>query len=392
MHVCFLCNEYPPGQHGGIGSFTQTLGRRLAQQGCQVTVLGFYPVAAFRQEDDQGVEIRRLAHTRLRGAPFWIHGLRLRRELCRLAAAGPLDIVDGPENAFAAVPPTAPGCKIIRMHGGHHFFSTTLNRQPALWRGWLERRSFARADRLAAVSRFVAETTRSLLHLGTVPIEILPNPVDTERFRPMPQAPVTPGLIGFVGTLCEKKGIRQLVLAMPEIIAAVPQARLIVCGRDSVVLGTGKSFRETLQAAIPSQACRRITFSGHIENARLPFELAAAQVLVYPSHMEAMPVAWLEGMAMAKPVVAGNAGPGPELIQDGLNGLLCNPHDPRSIAASVIRLLQDRLLAERLGAAARQRVLQDFSVDRLVQKNQDFYHRCLSRQRNYPLEKTTPEA
>jgi glycosyltransferase involved in cell wall biosynthesis len=289
-----------------------------------------------------------------------------------------LDVVDGPENAFAAVPPTAPGCKIIRMNGGHHFFSTTLNRRPALWRGWLERRSFAHADHLAAVSRFVAETTRSLLHLGSVPIQILPNPVDTERFRPMPEAPVTPGLIGFVGTLCEKKGIRQLVQAMPELLAAVPQARLMVCGRDSVDPGTRKSFRQTLQAAIPSPACRRITFTGHIENARLPGELAAAQVLVYPSHMEALPVAWLEGMAMGKPVVAGNPGPGPEIIQDGVNGLLCNPHDPRSIAASVIRLLQDPLLAERLGAAARQCVLQDFSVDRLVQKNRDFYAKCLS--------------
>ena len=378
MHVCFLCNEYPPAQHGGIGSFTRTLGRCLAQRGCQITVLGFYPVAALRQEEDEGVNIRRLPQARLPRASFWIHGLRLRRELRRLAAAGPLDILDGPENAFAALPPTAPGCKIIRMHGGHHFFSTTLNRRPALWRGWLERRSFAHADHLAAVSRFVAETTRSLLHLGSVPIEILHNPVDTERFRPMPQAPAAPGLIGFAGTLCEKKGIRQLVQAMPEIVAAVPQARLIVCGRDSVDPGTGRSFRQTIQAAITPQTAGRITFTGHVENARLPLELAAAQALVYPSHIEAMPVAWLEGMAMGKPVVAGNSGPGPELIQDGVNGLLCNPHDPRSIAASVIRLLQDPLLAERLGAAARQRVLQDFSADRLVQKNRDFYHRCLN--------------
>jgi glycosyltransferase involved in cell wall biosynthesis len=265
------------------------------------------------------------------------------------------------------------------MHGGHHFFSTTLNRRPALWRGWLERRSFAHAGHLAAVSRFVAETTRALLHLGNVPIEILPNPVDTERFRPMPQVPVTPGLIGFVGTLCEKKGIRQLVQAMPEIIAAVPQARLMVCGRDSVDPGTGKSFRQTLEAATPSETSGRMTFTGHVENARLPVELAAAQVLVYPSHMEALPVAWLEGMALGKPVVAANAGPGPEIIRDGVDGLLCNPHDPHSIAAAVLRLFQDRPLAERLGAAARQRVLQDFSLDRLVRKNQDFYRRCLIR-------------
>jgi glycosyltransferase involved in cell wall biosynthesis len=378
MHVCFLCNEYPPGQHGGIGSFTQTLGRRLVREGCRVTVLGFYPVASVRQEDDQGVEVRRLAHTRLRGASFWIHGLRLRTELCRLAAAGPLEIVDGPENAFAAVPPAAPGCKIIRIHGGHYFFSTMLNRRPALWRGWLERRSFAHADHLAAVSHFAAETTRSLLRLGNVPIEILPNPVDTEHFRPMPQVPVTPGLIGFVGTLCEKKGIRQVVLAMPEIAAAVPQVCLMACGRDSVDPRTGKSFRQTLQAAIPSGASWDVTFTGHVENARLPVELAAAQVLVYPSHMEAQGIAWLEGMAMGKPVVASNAGPGPEIIQDGLSGLLCNPRDPHSIAAAVIGLFRDRSLAERLGAAARQRALQVFSVDQLVQKNQDFYDRCVS--------------
>jgi len=377
MHVCFLCNEYPPQQHGGIGSFTQTLGRRLAQAGCRVTVLGFYPLAASKQEDDQGVRVCRLAHTRLRGVSFWVHGLRLRRELRRLAAAGPLDIIDGPENAFAALPPSVPGLKLIRMNGGHHFFSTTLGRRPAAWRGWVERRSFAHADYLAAVSRFVAETTRGLLGLRGVPIELLPNPVDAERFQPMPEVAVTPGLIGFAGTLCEKKGIRELVQAMPEIVTALPQARLMVCGGDSVDPCTGRSFRQTLEATMGPGANGRVTFGGHIENARLPVALAAAQVLAYPSYMEAQGIAWVEGMAMGKPVVAGNAGPGPEVIQDGVSGLLCNPRDPHCIAAAIIRLLQDRPLAARLGAAARQRVLEHFSVERLVPKNQEFYQRCL---------------
>ena len=98
---------------------------------------------------------------------------------------------------------------------------------------------------------------------------------------------------------------------MPEIIAAVPQARLMACGRDSADRATGKCFRQTLQASLSSDTACRVTFAGHVENARLPVELAAAQVLVYPSHMEALPVAWLEGMAMGKPVVAGDAGPGP---------------------------------------------------------------------------------
>ncbi len=136
MHICFLCNEYPPGLHGGIGSFTQTLGRRLAQRGCQVTVLGFYSIAGARQEEDEGVTVRRLPHTRLRGARLFLHGLALGRELRRLAPRGPVQVLDGPENAFAAVARSIPGCKIIRMHGGHHFFSVTLQRRPFGGAGW----------------------------------------------------------------------------------------------------------------------------------------------------------------------------------------------------------------------------------------------------------------
>ena len=80
---------------------------------------------------------------------------------------------------------------------------------------------------------------------------------------------------------------------------------------------------------------------------------------------------------MGKPVVASRTGPGPEVIEDGASGLLCNPHDSHSIAHSVIRVLKDRELASRLGKAARQRAAAEFSVEKLVVKNEEFYHRCL---------------
>jgi glycosyltransferase involved in cell wall biosynthesis len=263
------------------------------------------------------------------------------------------------------------------MHGGHHFFYTCLGERPRAWRSWLERRSFSRADYLCGVSRFVAEETRRLLCLGEVPIEILPNPVDTAKFRPMLEVPVVPGRIVYVGTLCEKKGIRQLVQAMPEILAAVPQAHLVACGRDSTDRSTGRSYKELLESAIAPKARPRITFKDHVENQQLPQELAAAEILVYPSHMEAQGIVVVEGMAMGKPVVASRTGPGPELIEHGTSGLLCNPHDPHSIAESVIRVLKDRDLANQLGAAARNRAVAEFSVEKLVVRNEEFYLRCL---------------
>jgi glycosyltransferase involved in cell wall biosynthesis len=294
-----------------------------------------------------------------------------------LAAANAISVVEGPENALALMGPSTPGHKIIRLNGGHHFFSITLGKRPRAWRAWLEKRSFARAEHLCAVSRYVATTTLELLKLGDTPIEILPNPVDTDFFRPMPEIPVVPGLIVFAGTLCEKKGIRQLLQAMPEIIAAVPNAHLAAYGRDSVGPGTGGSYRESLQRELKPVSRDSVKFMAHANHASLPSKLAQAQVLVYPSHMEAQGIVVLEGMAVGRPVVVSKTGPGPEAIEDGVCGLLCDPHDPHAIAEAVIRVLRDRALASRLGAAARERALRDSAVDKLVVKNEEFYCRCL---------------
>jgi glycosyltransferase involved in cell wall biosynthesis len=93
--------------------------------------------------------------------------------------------------------------------------------------------------------------------------------------------------------------------------------------------------------------------------------------------MEAMPLAWLEGIALGKPVLASSTGPGPEVIEDGVSGLLCDPHDPAEIAAGLIRLLSDRELRLRLGAAARQRAVQHFSLDMLLRRNLEFYRKLV---------------
>jgi glycosyltransferase involved in cell wall biosynthesis len=292
-HLCFLCDEYPPGNQGGIGSFVQTLSRKLAGRGYQITVAGLYRRPDRHVDDDAGVKVRRLPATRFRGLGFWLNGACLRRELHRVTTTNPIHLLEGSESAFALVARARPPIKIIRMHGGHHFFSTTLGRRPRAWRAWIERRSFSRADHLCAVSRFVATTTRPLLGLGEVPIEIIPNPVDTVRFRPRPEVRVDPGRLVFVGTLCEKKGIRQLIQAMPRIVARVPGAHLVACGRDTKDPANGRSYRATLEASVDPVLRGVIHFLDHVENSQLPRELAAAQVLVYPSHMEAHPVAWL---------------------------------------------------------------------------------------------------
>jgi glycosyltransferase involved in cell wall biosynthesis len=266
------------------------------------------------------------------------------------------------------------------MNGGHHFFSDAEGRRARAGRGRFERRSFAKATNLCAVSHYVGETTRRLISIPAArPIHVIPNPVDTDRFRPRDDIEEDPNLVLFAGTLCEKKGVRQLVQAWPKVHASFPDARLMLAGRDST-RDLGTSFAAHLRAVASNGGVDdSIEMLGAVPNDDLGELIARASVCVYPSHMEACPVAWLEAMASGRAVVASETGPGPELIEDGITGVLCDPCDPESIAESVCRALDDRPFRNRLGANARQRAVLRFSTRALLPANEDFFARCVER-------------
>src|SRR5215510_8038255 len=381
MHICFICDEYPPSRHGGNGSLTQTLGRALTRDGCRVTVAGVYPIGKTIREEDEGVSVIRLPQAVVRGASSIINGGRLARALRALNRQSPIDVVEGSELSFANFRPGATATTIIRMNGGHHFSAAALGRRPAIWKGWQEKRSFARADELCAANEFVAESARELLELGDRPLEILPAPVDTERFKPRPDIHEEDGLILFIGALCEMKGAQRLIQALPRIVATVPRSRLLLIGRDSVDPVSGASFKSLLKKMIEPALRSRVEFVNFIDNRLLPEILASASVCVYPSRYEAHGIAVIEAMAMGKAVVTSNTGPGPGLVEDDISGLLCDPNDPDSIASKVINLLSDSQLRRQIGAHARLRAVNKFSVEALLRMNIEFYHRSVELRR-----------
>ena len=376
MHIVYLCGEYPPNRGGGVGTFTRTIARGLVEEGHQVTVFGFSRQPIETIENDRGVNVVRLPAVYLPVVNPFINGFTLQKRIKAHFRSQKIDIIEGQEMSLIGLSDHSCGVRIIRMHGGHHFFSETLGQKPALGRRWLERLSFHHADHLCAVSKFVADKTRALLKLGARPIELLYNSVDTKRFKPLSLDLEQENLIFFAGTICEKKGIRQLVMAMPEILNEVPNARLLVAGRDSRDPKTGEFYTERLISIVSPQIANRISFLGPVANDKMPDWIGQAAVCVYPSLMESLGIVSLEGMACGKAVVASETGPGPELIDDGVDGLLCDPYDPHSIADKVITLLKNSELRENLGRSARKTVETKFSLDVMITKNIDFYRRC----------------
>ena len=379
MKIIYICNEYPPGYLGGIGSFTHTLATGMFQQGHQVSVVGSYSrLLAAHSETVDGVRVIRLPGANSSGWNNLLSAYHFNRYIYTLVQEGSVDLIEGSEASYWLYPFKKPHARIIRMHGGHTYFRATLGQSPKVTRYFLEKISFSNATDICGVSRFVAEKTRALLKLKNRQITFIPNPVDINLFSPRSEIKETNGLILFIGTVSEKKGIRQLIQAMPKIINSIPSAQLVIIGRDTRDPLTGNSYLLELRKEIPKNISAKINFVGPVERNLLPGHLAQATVCVYPSHMEAMPIAWLEGMSMGKAVVASRTGPGPEIITDGENGLLCDPYSPDSIAEKILLLMKDPDLRQRLGCNARTKAEREFSIDVLIQKNIDFYHRCLS--------------
>ncbi len=378
MHLVYICNEYPPYPHGGIGILYQTLARSLVKAGLRVSIVGTYRVKKLQIEEDMGVSVYRIPAVTIPGPLAILNTVNIQRILLQIHRNNPIDLLEASELGLGLISKQMPGIKIIRMSGGHHFFSITLGQRIRFWRGLLERLSFSKADALCAVSRFVGETTSSILNLHGRAIEVLPNPVDTNIFRPRLNMLEEPKSILFVGTVTEKKGICQLIDAMARVNEAVPGVHLNVVGRDAVDKESGKSYVEYLKTRIPPSLSDSIHFVGPVQNVEISDWIARSAVCVYPSHMEAQGIVVIEGMASGKAVVASQTGPGPELITDGQEGFLCDPYSPESIAEKVILFMNDLDLRYRLGLNARARAEREFSVDVMVQKNIEFYQRCLS--------------
>jgi glycosyltransferase involved in cell wall biosynthesis len=217
-------------------------------------------------------------------------------------------------------------------------------------------------------------------------VAVVPYGVDARAFQPDPDAgalvraelglaPDTPLIIS-VSRLVHKKGLTYLLEAFPRILADHSGAVLVIAGYGDL---REELERRAAELGISASVC----FPGQLERERAARYVAAADVYVVPSirdqrgNVDGLPNALLEGMGTGRPIVASRVAGIPDVIVDGQHGLLTPERDPAALAAAISRLLSDRALAERLGAAARRRVLNELTWDIAAERFERAYVRAL---------------
>ena len=231
----------------------------------------------------------------------------------------------------------------------HHGYTTT-SAKVRLYQQ-LDRWSLRHADRVVTLCQPFAqmlerrgvrsESISVLSNAATV--RTPPNPEDVRRERAQCGAKPGDRVILAVGRLSKEKGHSDLLAAF-AIAAKAATASLLL-----LIAGEGPERRKL--EAIASRATGRVQFLGHVEDPWLLYH--AADIFVLPSHSEGSPLVVLEAMAAQLPIVATSVGGVPELLKDGLAGILTAPHDPVRFAENINLLANDPNLRITLASAAK---------------------------------------
>ena len=204
------------------------------------------------------------------------------------------------------------------------------------------------------------------------------NPIDVDKFYQSDISKITNHTIFFAGTLVEKKGIRQLIESLNYLIDEFPNVKLLVAGRDANLPGTTTPYRPILEKSINEKIRGHIEFLGVVSNNSIPNYIERAQVCCYPSHMEAMPLAWLEVMAMGKIFIGSKIGPGLEAVEDGVTGFLVDPMKPEAIAAKIKYVFNNYEKCIDIGKNGRKRICSEFDINVIIDKNITVYDKILN--------------
>jgi glycosyltransferase involved in cell wall biosynthesis len=243
------------------------------------------------------------------------------------------------------------------------------------WQLWLDRRQIGRTTRLVANSASVAEFYQ---HLGVpaAKITVIPNGIEIpegpppDRDRALEELQIPPGsrVIGFVGRLAPQKRVKDLIWAMQLLQQLSDRVYLLL-------VGDGPERNDLIALARHVGCEHLVRFAGYREDAAKL--LALCHVFWLGSEFEGMSNSLMEAMAAGVPVVATDIPPNRELVVDGQTGFLVRVGDGVGMAQFTDRILADPSLAQRLGAAGRERMATKFGIDRMVDSHAQLYREVL---------------
>ncbi len=260
------------------------------------------------------------------------------------------------------------------LKGGSSTFRTKLANFVMWHLSKLEEESTRHSTLIVTVSEYSAGKIVHLYGVDKAKIRIVPNGVDTQKFKPLENCERIKRQIGidnklcvlFVGRLIPRKGLSFLIEAAKHVVKEFNQTMFVVVGNGPL--------KNNLMAHLEKlDLSGNFVFLGDVDESILPAVYNCADVFALPSIQEGQGIALLEAQATAKPVVAFDIGGVREVVVDKVTGLLIKPNI-NGLAEAIMKLLTNWSLRKKTGIEGRKFVSNNFSWNSCVKKMLEVYH------------------
>ena len=388
MNICFVEMGYPAKNYrGGAGTYVRLIAKELLKQGNRVFIVSQHIAGEPSDCEDNGIIIRRI---KIKGWSWYFKkipiiggvvsrflqiielSLSINAVIKEFHKRYNLDFIESCEipDFLFKIQTCLP--YVIHLHGSEHtckkYCGERIGLEDKLQRR-LEGFVIKKADLITTPSQFLKDDIIREFGINDSKIHVIPYPINEQLTLIKEDLSKDIKIVFYAGRLEKRKGVHTLKEAIPLIVSEYPKVKFLFFGADTKSITRNDLISYFERCGVSD----KVEIHSFVPQERLFEYLSRADICVVPSIWVNSPNTVYEAMAARRAVVATNVGGIPELVKNGVTGILVEANNTSHLAKSIISLLKDDAKTEEMGKKAREGAIERFGTERIVKKRLAIY-------------------
>jgi len=387
MKILMLTWEYPPRIVGGIARVVNDLSKRLIKDGHDVYVITYKEGNVPYYENDKGVHVYRVDNYMINPNNFidWIFQLNfnmISKASEIINKEGKFDVIHAHDWLVAYAAKTLKESfnipLVATIHATEAGRNSGIHNPDQRYVNDTEWMLTYEASEVIVNSKFMRNDLQRLFGLPYEKINVVSNGINTTVYNGMERdydfrrqyAMDNEKIILFMGRLVFEKGVQHLISAMPKILEGYHDAKLVIAGRGGMT--------DQLKAQVEAMGLsNKVCFAGYLNAKQVSKMYKCADVSVFPSTYEPFGIVALEAMLAGVPTVVSDVGGLNEIVEHGVDGMKSYAGNSNSLADSILELLLNPALCEKITKKAKQKVKNEYNWAKIAQDTYFTYEKAI---------------